>query len=144
MHLVVVGGSDAGISAALRAQELEPDAEITVVVSDDYPNFSICGLPYFLSGTCRPHLVANRRHTQDLWCAPGEMTMRVDRIFAGALATQRSSFDLAVARSALSEREQAREGGARPGTASLVTRQMRTNLADFLRRALIRVETVRR
>ena len=27
MHLVVVGGSDAGISAALRAQELAPDAE---------------------------------------------------------------------------------------------------------------------
>ena len=50
MHLVVIGGSDAGISAALRAQELEPGAEITVLVADDYPNFSICGLPYFLSG----------------------------------------------------------------------------------------------
>ena len=50
MHLVVIGGSDAGISAALRAQELEPCAEITVLVADDYPNFSICGLPYFLSG----------------------------------------------------------------------------------------------
>ena len=50
MHLVVIGGSDAGISAALRAKELEPGAEITVLVADDYPNFSICGLPYFLSG----------------------------------------------------------------------------------------------
>jgi NADPH-dependent 2,4-dienoyl-CoA reductase/sulfur reductase-like enzyme len=50
MHLVVIGGSDAGISAALRAQELEPGTEITVLVADDYPNFSICGLPYFLSG----------------------------------------------------------------------------------------------
>jgi hypothetical protein len=29
MHLVVVGGSDAGVGAALRAQELETDAEIT-------------------------------------------------------------------------------------------------------------------
>ena len=49
MHLVIIGGSDAGISAALSAQELEPDTEVTVLVADDYPNFSICGLPYFLS-----------------------------------------------------------------------------------------------
>ena len=50
MHLLIIGGSDAGISAALRAQELKPGTEITVLVADDYPNFSICGLPYFLSG----------------------------------------------------------------------------------------------
>ena len=49
MHLVVIGGSDAGISAALRAQEREPGAEITVSVVDDHPNFSICGLPDFLA-----------------------------------------------------------------------------------------------
>jgi NADPH-dependent 2,4-dienoyl-CoA reductase/sulfur reductase-like enzyme len=50
MHLVVVGGSDAGISAALRARELDPSAEVTVVVADAYPNFSICGIPYYISG----------------------------------------------------------------------------------------------
>ncbi len=50
MHLVVVGGSDAGISAALRARELDPTAEVTVVVADAYPNFSICGIPYYISG----------------------------------------------------------------------------------------------
>jgi len=43
MHIVAVGGSDAGISAALRAREVNPDAEFTVVVADAYPNFSICG-----------------------------------------------------------------------------------------------------
>ena len=37
MHLVAVGGSDAGISAALRARELDPSAEVTVVVADEYP-----------------------------------------------------------------------------------------------------------
>ena len=42
-HLVAVGGSDAGISAALRARELDPSSEVTVVVADAYPNFSICG-----------------------------------------------------------------------------------------------------
>ncbi len=50
MHLVMIGGSDAGISAALRARELDPSADVTVVLADAYPNFSICGIPYYLSG----------------------------------------------------------------------------------------------
>ncbi|HTR68596.1 MAG TPA: FAD-dependent oxidoreductase [Mycobacteriales bacterium] len=50
MHLVAIGGSDAGISAALRARELDPSTEVTVVVADAYPNFSICGIPYYISG----------------------------------------------------------------------------------------------
>ncbi|HEU5420223.1 MAG TPA: FAD-dependent oxidoreductase [Streptosporangiaceae bacterium] len=50
MHLVAIGGSDAGISAALRARELDPGADVTVVVADAYPNFSICGIPYYVSG----------------------------------------------------------------------------------------------
>ena len=50
MHLVIIGGSDAGISAALRAHELDSSVEITLLLADDYPNFSICGLPYYLSG----------------------------------------------------------------------------------------------
>lgn len=50
MHLVAIGGSDAGISAALRARELAPSTEVTVVVADAYPNFSICGIPYYISG----------------------------------------------------------------------------------------------
>src|SRR6516162_9611717 len=50
MHLVMIGGSDAGISAALRARELDPGSEVTVVVADAFPNFSICGIPYYLSG----------------------------------------------------------------------------------------------
>jgi NADPH-dependent 2,4-dienoyl-CoA reductase/sulfur reductase-like enzyme len=50
MRVLIIGGSDAGISAALSARELTPDAQVTVVVADSYPNFSICGLPYYLSG----------------------------------------------------------------------------------------------
>jgi NADPH-dependent 2,4-dienoyl-CoA reductase/sulfur reductase-like enzyme len=50
MHLIAIGGSDAGISAALRARELDPGAEVSVIVADAYPNFSICGIPYYLSG----------------------------------------------------------------------------------------------
>jgi len=54
MHVVMIGGSDAGISAALRARELDPAAEVTVVLEDAYPNFSICGIPYYVSGEV-PH-----------------------------------------------------------------------------------------
>jgi NADPH-dependent 2,4-dienoyl-CoA reductase/sulfur reductase-like enzyme len=50
MHVVMIGGSDAGISAALRARELDSAADVTVVLEDAYPNFSICGIPYYLSG----------------------------------------------------------------------------------------------
>jgi NADPH-dependent 2,4-dienoyl-CoA reductase/sulfur reductase-like enzyme len=50
MRLLIVGGSDAGISAALRVREIAPEVEVTVVLADNYPNFSICGLPFFLSG----------------------------------------------------------------------------------------------
>ena len=49
-RLVIVGGSDAGISAALRARELDPSSEVDVVLADAYPNYSICGIPYHVSG----------------------------------------------------------------------------------------------
>ena len=49
-RFVIIGGSDAGISAALRARELDPGCQVTLVVADRFPNFSICGIPYFLSG----------------------------------------------------------------------------------------------
>lgn len=49
-HLVIIGGSDAGISAALRARELDFTVDVTVVVADNFPNFSICGIPFYLSG----------------------------------------------------------------------------------------------
>jgi len=49
-QLLIIGGSDAGISAAFRAREVDPSLRVTVVVADEYPNYSICGLPFLLSG----------------------------------------------------------------------------------------------
>ncbi|WP_026734165.1 FAD-dependent oxidoreductase [Fischerella sp. PCC 9605] len=49
-HLLIIGGSDAGISAALRARELDSSVDVTVVVADSFPNYSICGIPFYLSG----------------------------------------------------------------------------------------------
>ena len=48
--LLIIGGSDAGISAALRAREFDAGSEVTVVVADRFPNYSVCGLPFYLSG----------------------------------------------------------------------------------------------
>src|SRR5512132_298510 len=50
MRLVVIGGSDAGISAGLRGPRPRPIGQVSLLVADAYPNFSICGLPYYLSG----------------------------------------------------------------------------------------------
>lgn len=49
-RILIIGGSDAGISAALRIKELDCQPDVAVVVADAYPGYSICGLPFFLSG----------------------------------------------------------------------------------------------
>jgi NADPH-dependent 2,4-dienoyl-CoA reductase/sulfur reductase-like enzyme len=78
MHLVAIGGSDAGISAALRARELDPQADVTVVVADAYPNFSICGIPYYVSGEVTHWRNLAHRTTADLE-ATG-MRLRLDTV----------------------------------------------------------------
>jgi NADPH-dependent 2,4-dienoyl-CoA reductase/sulfur reductase-like enzyme len=50
MRLVIIGGSDAGVSAALRASEMDASASISMLLADSFPNYSICGLPFYLSG----------------------------------------------------------------------------------------------
>ena len=66
MRLLVIGGSDAGIAAALRARELDPSVEVSVVVADAFPNFSICGLPYYLSGDVSDWRELAHRTTSEL------------------------------------------------------------------------------
>jgi len=50
VRLLILGGSDAGISAGLRARELDPTADVTLLLADRFPNYSICGLPFHISG----------------------------------------------------------------------------------------------
>ena len=78
MRLVAIGGSDAGISAALRARELDPSADVTVVLADAYPNFSICGIPYYVSGDVADWHNLAHRTVADLE-ATG-MTLRLDTV----------------------------------------------------------------
>jgi len=65
-NLIIIGGSDAGISAALRARELKPEIVPTIVVADNFPNFSICGLPYYISGEIKDWKNLAHRTKQDI------------------------------------------------------------------------------
>lgn len=64
--ILIVGGSDAGISAALRAKEVEPENEVTIIVADRFPNFSICGLPFYLSGEIQDWNTLAHRSTREI------------------------------------------------------------------------------
>jgi len=39
-RLLIIGGSDAGISAGWRVRELDLRCEVTIVVADRFPNYS--------------------------------------------------------------------------------------------------------
>jgi NADPH-dependent 2,4-dienoyl-CoA reductase/sulfur reductase-like enzyme len=59
--LLIIGGSDAGISAALGAREIDSSAQVKVLTTDAFPNYSICGIPFFLSGEVSDwHSLAHR------------------------------------------------------------------------------------
>jgi NADPH-dependent 2,4-dienoyl-CoA reductase/sulfur reductase-like enzyme len=78
MRLVAIGGSDAGIQAALRARELDPSAEVTVILADAYPNYSICGIPYYVSGDVPDWHNLAHRTTAELETT--EITLRLDTV----------------------------------------------------------------
>src|SRR5215218_10900616 len=75
MRLLVIGGSDARISAGLRARELDPSIEVSLLVADAYANFSICGLPYYLSGDVPDWRDLAHRTSADLEAAGLELLL---------------------------------------------------------------------
>jgi NADPH-dependent 2,4-dienoyl-CoA reductase/sulfur reductase-like enzyme len=85
-RVLIIGGSDAGISAALRARELDSAVEVTVLLADGYPNFSICGLPYYLSGDVADWRSLAHRGIEDLEAAGIELLLehRVEEVDATA------------------------------------------------------------
>lgn len=49
-RLIVVGGSDAGVMAAIWAKNTDPSLVVDMVVKDEFVNYSVCGAPFFLGG----------------------------------------------------------------------------------------------
>ncbi|MCC7573193.1 MAG: FAD-dependent oxidoreductase [Candidatus Methanofastidiosum sp.] len=50
MKLVIVGGGASGSEAALEARKFDRNVEITLIEKQDFPQYSLCGLPYAVSG----------------------------------------------------------------------------------------------
>ena len=48
--IVVIGGDAAGLSAASKIKREKPEYEVTVFEKKDYISYSLCSLPYFLTG----------------------------------------------------------------------------------------------
>ena len=105
-RLLIVGGSDAGISAGLRARELAPDVEATLVVADAYPNYSICGIPYHLSGEVPDWRSLAHRSRADLEAAGLELLLchtarQVDPVARTLTVTDPNGAEVALAYDAL-------------------------------------------
>jgi NADPH-dependent 2,4-dienoyl-CoA reductase/sulfur reductase-like enzyme len=80
--LLVIGGSDAGVSAALAARQADPSLRVTLVLMDQYPNFSVCGLPFLLSGEVMDWRALAHRTADDIQDAGVRLVMdtRVEQI----------------------------------------------------------------
>lgn len=50
MKLVIIGGGAAGSEAALEARKFDKNAEITIIEKQNFSQYSLCGLPYAISG----------------------------------------------------------------------------------------------
>lgn len=81
MHVAIVGGSDAGIEAARRCLELDPQTQVSLLVADAFPNFSICGIPYHVSGEVQDWRNLAHRKADDLDRLG--ITLRLDHTVTG-------------------------------------------------------------
>ena len=52
-NLLIIGGSDAGISAALKAKELKPELQIKVLLADEYQIYQFVGYLMPLAKRCQ-------------------------------------------------------------------------------------------
>lgn len=97
--ILIVGGSDAGTMAALRIKELAPEIRPTMVLADEYPNFSICGIPFFLA-----------REVTDYWHLAHRTRPEIEKLGLDLLtSTYALSIDMAAHRCLVRNSEGAEE-----------------------------------
>jgi NADPH-dependent 2,4-dienoyl-CoA reductase/sulfur reductase-like enzyme len=140
--LLIIGGSDAGISAALRAHELDRNVEVTVLLADDFPNYSICGLPFFLSGeTPDWHSLAHRTEFEGIDIRRGHTATRIDpdtkavHVRTSAADELRFSYDKLVIGTGAGPVEPPIEGWRSPGVFPLHTMHDSFAVRDYLETA---------
>ncbi|MFW5999794.1 MAG: FAD-dependent oxidoreductase, partial [Halanaerobiaceae bacterium] len=64
--VVIIGASDTGITAALRIRELNKNLRPLVIADNNYPNYSICGIPFYLGGRVEKWQNLAHRTREDL------------------------------------------------------------------------------
>ncbi|ADQ14121.1 FAD-dependent oxidoreductase [Halanaerobium hydrogeniformans] len=81
-EVVIVGGSDVGISAALRIRELDQSLRPLIIADNKFPNFSICGIPFFLGGEVEKWQDLAHRKESDIKAAGIDLLLetRVEKI----------------------------------------------------------------
>jgi NADPH-dependent 2,4-dienoyl-CoA reductase/sulfur reductase-like enzyme len=92
MRLLIIGGSDAGIEAGLGARAVDDSIDVSLLVADRYPNYSICGIPYHVSGEVPQarnlaHRSADELKAAGLQLHLGERAMAID-VAAHTVTTQ--------------------------------------------------------
>jgi hypothetical protein len=64
-----------GSAPGSGVRDLDPSVEVSLLVADAYPNFSICGLPYYLSGDVPDWRDLAHRTSADLEAAGLELLL---------------------------------------------------------------------
>ncbi len=57
-RIIVIGGNDAGLSAAGRAKRLNPNLEVVVLEMTPHTAYGSCGVPFLIGGTVKADLLA--------------------------------------------------------------------------------------
>lgn len=64
--VVIIGASDVGIITALRIRELNQNIKPLVIADNNFPNFSICGIPFFIGNEVNNYSDLAHRKEKDL------------------------------------------------------------------------------
>lgn len=67
--ILIVGASDVGISAALRIRELDKNIRPLVIADNNFPNYSICGIPFYIGGEVKKAADLAHRKQSDIEAA---------------------------------------------------------------------------
>ncbi len=65
-RVIVVGGSDGGVMAALWAKITNPEVSVEMIVRDAFVNYSVCGAPFYLGGEVREFSSLAHRSLDDI------------------------------------------------------------------------------
>ena len=64
--VVIIGASDVGISTALRIRELDDSIRPLVIADNEFPNYSICGIPFYIGGEVEKWQDLAHRNREDI------------------------------------------------------------------------------